>query len=302
MTDCPYHPRRLAARSPERLAVQASDGTRLNVWHWPGPAQATPCLLLHGFTNDGRLWDPLSQALAQHRSVYALDFRGHGDSARAAQESYRHDRLVQDVADAVQALGLQRIVLIGHSLGARIGLLFSHADTAAVEAMAIFDTGPEVRAAGVAKVRRDAEAMPTVFDSPEAYAAWLSRVYAFASGEAIGHIARHGLCHEGNQWRVKTDPAFTRALWQPNSQHGDSRDLVAPLHTQLWTAVKAFSAPVLLLRGQISAILSRETAAHMCDSFAGPATLVTIPRAGHALMTDNPTACIEAVLAFLARY
>jgi pimeloyl-ACP methyl ester carboxylesterase len=58
---------------------------------------------------------------------------------------------------------------------------------------------------------------------------------------------------------------------------------------------------LLIMRGGASAILTRETAERMTHSTLGPAELVSIPMAGHAVMLDNPQATKDAVENFLLR-
>lgn len=299
----PYQPERLAEHPPRSLHLDAPDGLRLHLLHWPArrPRELPPALLLHGFTNDAHLWDPLGAELSAERDVYALDFRGHGDSGREADGRYLHASLADDLVAAVEHFAPAGAVLVGHSLGARVAMLASPRLGRGLKALVVLDTGPEVRAAGVRKVRRDAEGTPERFESAEHYYQWLRRIYLLAEEWALRHIARHGLapCPDGGL-APKTDPAFTRALWDPASHQGDSSDLRAPLGDQLWQALAAINAPTLLLRGELSAILSRETARRMVKDALPCARLITIPRAGHALMCDNPAACIEAIAGFLS--
>lgn len=297
----PYHPDQLRQTQPLDLVVQSDDGLALHLLHWPGRTlnPGPPALLLHGFTNDAHIWDPLSLALSEQRYVYALDFRGHGQSAWDPHARYLHQSLQDDVMSCIKSLKLERLHLIGHSLGARIAMLVARQLGERIASYSILDTGPEVRAAGVRKVRQDAEGIPESFASEQAYFDWLRRVYALSDEHAVRHMAHHGLRRTDAGLVPNTDPAFTRALWKPESYQGDSSDLVAPLNEQLWQALAAISAPTLLLRGQISAILSRETARRMVEDTLPRAELKIIPRAGHALLCDNPRACIAAIVSFI---
>ena len=89
----------------------ASDGTRLHYEvHGTGPA----LLLLHGFTLDRRMW--IRQIdLAKTHKVVCYDARGFGRSDLPTSETYRH---YEDAAALCDYLGLQRVVAIGHSIGA----------------------------------------------------------------------------------------------------------------------------------------------------------------------------------------
>ena len=95
------------------------------IWLMVAPisAAAEDCVvLLHGFTNDAHIWDGLASKLQQSHQVFALDFRGHGDSDWDPEGRYEHAVLVSDVQQIIAQLGLNNIHLVGHSLGARVAV------------------------------------------------------------------------------------------------------------------------------------------------------------------------------------
>lgn len=297
------------APSPIALSLTSSDGLPLRGWCYGSepsastqPLPPAPLLLLHGFANDSRIWDPIASRLALDRTVYALDFRGHGDSAWDPAVRYDHATLAADVDCVVRALGLQRNwILVGHSLGARVGLLYQQTYRPSLAGLAILDTGPEIGAAGVARVRRDAEAMPESFEDPAAYLAWLKRSYILADPVRLAAWATHNLRRlPGGAWQPKTDPAFTRSLWRSDRRNGDASDLVAPLDQILIEALQSVDCPTLLLRGQMSAILRQRSAERMVHDWLGNGRLVTIPGAGHALPLDQPRTVATALADFLS--
>lgn len=91
-------------------------------------------VLLHGLTFEGRQWQPVLQqlgAVEPARDVLALDLPGHGESRAAA--SYRLDDVVDAVHFAVTFAGIERPVLVGHSISAVIATIYaSRYDVAAV--------------------------------------------------------------------------------------------------------------------------------------------------------------------------
>ncbi len=94
------------------------DGVRLRATRWPGHGPAI--LLLHGLASSRRFWDLVVPALAGH-AVLALDQRGHGDSDRP-DGPYDGATVVADALTALDALGLSRVVVVGHSWGASTAL------------------------------------------------------------------------------------------------------------------------------------------------------------------------------------
>ena len=111
-------------------------------------------------------------------------------------------------------------------------------------------------------------------------------------------MAQYGLKPINNKLCPKTDPAFTRALWRPDSKQGTSQDLKYPLNEELWQSLAKIQCPTLIMKGQASAILSQKTAEKMLGMLQH-GQLEIINRAGHALMVDNPDAFKQCLSAFI---
>ena len=92
---------------------------RLRATRWPG-AGSVPVLLLHGLASSRRFWDLVVPHLAG-LPVVALDQRGHGDSDRPVGP-YDGATVAADALTALDALGLSRVVVVGHSWGASTAL------------------------------------------------------------------------------------------------------------------------------------------------------------------------------------
>lgn len=75
-----------------------------------------PIILLHGLMMNGACWTPLAQALEKDYDVVMPDARGHGHSG-APDHGYLYDDLAADVMSLIDALGLAKPVLLGHSMG-----------------------------------------------------------------------------------------------------------------------------------------------------------------------------------------
>lgn len=93
-------------------------GVRLRATRWPGTG--APVLLLHGLASSRRFWDLVVPGLAG-LPVVALDQRGHGDSERPAGP-YDGGTVARDALAALDALGVSRAVVVGHSWGATTAL------------------------------------------------------------------------------------------------------------------------------------------------------------------------------------
>ena len=102
---------------PKDCRVNAN-GARLNYVDWGNP-DGQALVILHGIQDCARSWDTFAANMRDYYHVIALDSRGHGDSAWLEPDRYTFRDYVSDIAALVNSLGLRRIVLMGHSAGAR---------------------------------------------------------------------------------------------------------------------------------------------------------------------------------------
>ena len=100
---------------PVSKHVTGAHGNDLHLVEWS--QEGVLLLLLHGFGNDAHIWDDFAPAVAPYYRTVALDHRGHGDSAWDPELRYEHEAMVEDVERVCDALGIDRLVLVGHSLG-----------------------------------------------------------------------------------------------------------------------------------------------------------------------------------------
>jgi non-heme chloroperoxidase len=104
-----------ASGEPEFLDMYLATGIRLR-YAARGDGPDTPLILLHGYSDSWFSYSRVLGGLARDRRVYALDLRGHGDSDRPAG-GFGMDDLAGDVLAFMDASGMGRAVLAGHSMG-----------------------------------------------------------------------------------------------------------------------------------------------------------------------------------------
>jgi pimeloyl-ACP methyl ester carboxylesterase len=88
-----------------------------------GDPVAQPMVLLHGLGDDERDWGAVLSALATGHRVYAVDLRGHGRSSHPG--AYSFELMRDDVIGFLGAVGVERCVLIGHSMGGTVAILLA---------------------------------------------------------------------------------------------------------------------------------------------------------------------------------
>jgi pimeloyl-ACP methyl ester carboxylesterase len=128
------------ASAPTR--VETTEG-RL-AFHALGDAtDRPPLVLLHGFTGHRDDFVGVMPALARERRVIAPDLRGHGDSAsRPGQGGFSLDQLAQDLTALLDALGIARIDLLGHSVGGLVAQRFALAHPDRLRSLVLMCTAP----------------------------------------------------------------------------------------------------------------------------------------------------------------
>jgi esterase len=105
-----------------------------------GDAGAPPLILLHALGSDAQDWDEVALALAERYHVFALDQRGHGESARPV--SYSFESMRDDLKAFADALSIDRFTLIGHSMGGTVLFLFAERWPDRIERLVSEDTPP----------------------------------------------------------------------------------------------------------------------------------------------------------------
>lgn len=114
----------LETRAQSHL-IDLPDG-RFHYLTWGAEHTERPSmLLLHGITSDAQSWVRVGPALADRYRVYALDMRGHGESIKPPAGAYSLRATADDAAALIEALGLERPVVIGHSWGGATAIVLA---------------------------------------------------------------------------------------------------------------------------------------------------------------------------------
>lgn len=105
-----------------------------------GGAGKPPLVILHGLLGSTRNWQTAGRDLAAHFHVHALDARNHGGSPHDPAMDY--DAMVADVLAWLDAQGLARVTLMGHSMGGKTAMLLACRQPERVERLIVVDIGP----------------------------------------------------------------------------------------------------------------------------------------------------------------
>ncbi|WP_432994454.1 alpha/beta fold hydrolase [Dactylosporangium sp. CA-233914] len=240
-----------------------------------------PLVLLHGLANSRAVWREVLPALAADRVVLAYDHRGHGDSPHLGRaDAYTLDALGADLAGLLQARGMTRVDLAGHSLGGTVALRFTLRRPELVRSLILVE--PVTRAPG---------------DLPRAVA---DRLLARAGTEGMAGIA--ALLDRIADFAPRPrSPARRRRLRDSVARMDPAAfaGLTAALESlpAMDDALRALDVATSVICGDDPAARSR--AGHLERTM--PRTVVRIvPGAGHAPHEDDPAGWLAAVHAHFA--
>jgi len=278
----------MAAQTTVTDRFVSVNGLRIHYLDWGNPG-AQPVIMLHGLRSYAHVWDGVARPLADSYHLLALDQRGRGDSDWDPEASYTTETYVSDLEQFVEHLGLDRFILIGHSMGGANTIIYTARHPDRVIAAVIEDMGPgSTSSPGSARITREIEETPHRFASwSEAEAFWRHQ-RPLISDEALQERLRNTLkstADGGVTWKWDLE-GIERARNNPGPR------------IDLWPPVRDLRCPTLVLRGALSDILSRETAEAMAESNPN-IRWVEIPNASHFVHEDNLEAFNREVGSFL---
>jgi esterase len=261
---------------------------RFNVLDW-GPENAPVIFCLHGGHQSAHSWDLVSLSLARHYRVIAPDQRGHGDTEWARSASYSNLEMAADAAALVDALGLTRPLIMGHSMGGRNTLLCALKNPALARALVTVDIGPEVSAKG-RNIIAGFVAANEEFDDMAAFVENVRKYDPYRSLEHIERTVKYNLFQRADGKLVSKCDRAPRTL-NVNRDEG----------TELLTieSVGNLPMPVLVVRGESSNVLEAE-AAERFEAALQHGQLRTVANCGHNVHSQNTLGFLQAVEPFFA--
>ncbi|MEU0603418.1 alpha/beta hydrolase [Streptomyces sp. NPDC006393] len=257
--------------------VVEREGVRLVCRDWGGDGPAL--VLLHGLAGHAGEWDALARSLSSEHRVVAVDQRGQGASDRFPSDVSR-DAFVEDVVAVADQLGLERVVLVGQSLGGHTAILAAARHPELVRALVAVEadvSGPDPE--WPAHIRRWFDSWPASFPSRDA-------AVQFFGGGPVGMGWADGLEERGGQWW----PRFDREVMVRSVADAAQRSLAHE-----WGRI---TCPTLLILAQSSFI----SPARVDDLMRRrvPTVSVSIPGTRHDLHLEQPDIVHGLISPFLA--
>jgi esterase len=258
---------------------------RFHYLDWGG--SGTPILFLHGGGINAHTWDCVAVMLRDRYRCIALDQRGHGDSEWSPVVDYRVAAHVGDIEGFIAAMGLERPIVVGQSMGGLNSIAYATRHSDRMRAMVIVDVAPEISAPGADRIR-DFSSTPEL-DSLEGF---LERAVKF------NPLRDPAVLRRSLHYNLRQTPAGKWAF--KHDQRRRSDDAVrsfAEDRTRLASEVAKIKCPTLVVRGALSDVLT-DAAAEKFASSLPDGRWVRVEKSGHNVQGDNPRALLDAMLTF----
>ena len=248
-------------------------------------------VLQHGGGQTRHAWKGAGETLgAAGYHAVAFDARGHSDSGWAADGEYNADDMVEDLKCVVAALGGERPILVGASMGGGTSLVAVGEERLDAGALVLVDMAPRIEPEGSRKIQEFMNQRPEGFNSLEEVA------------EAIANYQPHrkrprNLDGLAKNVRLAANGKYVWH-WDPARRRG--RATMGEYRERLRVAADNLTLPTLLVRGGLSDVLSEEGA----QSFLAQcphAEYVNVANAAHMVAGDRNDIFATSVIEFLQR-
>ena len=251
-----------------------------------GTAGRPTMLCVHGGAAHGHWFDYIAAGFTPDYHVLALDQRGHGDSVWADEPAYTYLDFASDIDKAAAKLDLRDFVLVGHSMGGMVALVYAATYPGRLAKLVIVDTSIQLSEERLATMRdvgnRGGSSYATRDELIARYK--LRPGNSLAPQEVVRHIAGFSARQfPDGSWRHK----FDRRVY-------GTRESLDGL--PFWERVKV---PALLVKGGNSARISPEIFAQV-KARAPQVQLAEVSGADHHVTLDDPVGFVKAVKPFLA--
>ena len=269
----------------------SANGLKLHYLDYGNPSKP-PLVCIHGLSGNAHNFDGLAAHLTNDYHVMSIDVRGRGDSAWGPSVEYAPPIYVSDLSVMLETLEIERVTLIGTSMGGIISMIFAGGYPHRVARLVLNDIGPEVNPAGLKRITDYFTEAPDNFADLNEVAAYYRANYPFLASASEAEL------HEFVRWAVK--PAENgRLTWKIDpAVRNIPRTGTAARPLDMWVPYTRITARTLVIRGADSDILAHDTAERMCRVLPG-SKLVEVAGVGHAPTLSEPVA-VAAIREFLA--
>ncbi|MFT4064125.1 alpha/beta fold hydrolase [Paraburkholderia sp.] len=248
---------------PRQRYVQCASAAglhRVAYTEWGDPDNPRVLLCVHGLTRSGRDFDRVAATFADTYRVVCPDVVGRGLSAWLANPNlYGVPQYVADMVTLIARLDVETVDWFGTSMGGLIGMALAGLPDTPIRKLLLNDVGPHLEPVAVKRIG-DYLGKPVRFDTLQQgvdYAAQLAQSFGPLTPEEWREINTPLLREQDGGWVLRYDPRIAQpfaAVTEEAAKLGEAA---------LWHSLASFQGPVLVVRGERSDLLSRETVEKM---------------------------------------
>ncbi len=287
-----------APEAPETFVTSGHGGIRI-VSDRQGDPSARAVVFLHGGGQTRRSWVRAAAAVAARGwQAITVDFRGHGESDWPDDGDYRVVSFAGDVEEVLRQLP-PRPVLVGASLGGFTSMLLAGEISPGIaSAIVLVDIVPDMNPSGASRIHEFmADRMVSGFESLDEVADAIAEYNPHRPRPTDLEGLKTNLRLRDGRWYWHWDPKFISGSSPfPPTEVTDVDRMHAAVDSILRDGV-----PMLLVRGQVSDLVSQERADAFLARFP-KVEFVDVHGAGHMVAGDRNDLFAQAVLDFLGRH
>ncbi len=273
---------------------RVSDGLELYARDYNHANSDQTLLCLHGLSRNSADFEPLCSLLSEHYRMIVVDQRGRGLSQWDSNpERYQLPTYVGDMWSLLDHLELDRVTVIGTSMGGLMGMVMAAEKPECIRGLVINDVGPEVAPEGLARIMSYVGKARPIYN-------WAD---AIEQTQAINQVCFPSFTPQ--QWQSMAERLYREnsegvpvPSYDPKISQPIASDEAAAVPPDLWPLFEQLKVPMLAIRGELSDLLSAECFSRMQEVQPGM-TLTSVEGVGHAPVLDEPQAS-AAIRRFLS--
>lgn len=243
--------------------------------------EGEPLLIVHGYFGSGDNWKMIANKLAANFQVHLIDQRNHGRSFHS--DDFDYELMVEDLYNYIEHYQLEKVHLLGHSMGGKTVMLFAVENPEIVHKLMVADIAPRMYPPHHEDILKALNSIDFSIQNSR-------KLVDEKLSELIPEFGVRQFLLKSVYWREKGQLDFRfnlQSLTENNNEVGEA----LPSFT-------VFEGETLFLKGENSGYISANEEPLIKAHFPN-SKIVTIPNAGHWLHAENPADFYIAIQTFL---
>lgn len=254
----------------------------MEVLHSTILGKGQPLLILHGYFGMSDNWKSLGVQFAENFEVHLIDQRNHGRSFHT--DEFDYELLVEDLYNYIQQSKLEKVILLGHSMGGKVVMQFAVTYPELVHKLIVVDISPKYYKPHHAYILAGLNAVNFQLHTTRKKVEEVLKIDIKDQG-VIQFLLKNVY------WKSKGKLAFRfnlQSLTENNSEVGEAL-----------SSFSHFDGETLFLSGENSDYITTEDTSLISAHFEN-SQVVTVKNSGHWLHAENPIQFFDEVVRFIA--